>query len=129
MTSFEELKKRFTRTYEGRFEQDKDELSLMTIRQRENEAISLFPDRFQMEFNLVNQRTYKYIRIEGSAKRDEMGHDKHPMEEKCRRSPKTKRRNTVDMIRAPDRGYCRADLPRSNAFFRLHDELKKKEAK
>ncbi|GAA0151567.1 hypothetical protein LIER_10263 [Lithospermum erythrorhizon] len=53
ITSFKEHKKRFIRTYIGRVQQDKDEHSPMTIRQRENETISSFQDRFQTEFNLV----------------------------------------------------------------------------
>ncbi|GAA0155105.1 hypothetical protein LIER_38019 [Lithospermum erythrorhizon] len=165
ITSFEELKKRFTRTYVGRVRQDKDEHSFMTIKKKENEAIWSFQDRFQTEFNLVrgtdqkiaiitfieglmmntfkesllnkrhmsleevNDRAYKYIRIEEDEKRDEKGSGKRLMEETRRRIPEPKRRRALNRIRATDGGYSRADLPRSNTFSRLQDEQKKKEAK
>ncbi|GAA0156717.1 hypothetical protein LIER_14142 [Lithospermum erythrorhizon] len=57
ITSLEELKKRFTVTYVGMVRQNKDEHSLMTTRQKQNEAISSFQDRFQTEFNLVPRLT------------------------------------------------------------------------
>ncbi|GAA0166972.1 hypothetical protein LIER_40286 [Lithospermum erythrorhizon] len=53
ITFFEELKRQFTRTYVGSVRQDKHEHSLKTIKQRENEAISSFQDKFPTEFNLV----------------------------------------------------------------------------
>ncbi|GAA0170615.1 hypothetical protein LIER_24839 [Lithospermum erythrorhizon] len=53
ITSFEELKNRFTRTFVGRVREDKDEHSLMIIKKKENKTISSFQDRFQTEFNLV----------------------------------------------------------------------------
>ncbi|GAA0174034.1 hypothetical protein LIER_41648 [Lithospermum erythrorhizon] len=55
-------------TYVGRVWQDKNDYSLMTIRQRKNEAISFFQDRFQTEFNLVpgaNQKIEVIAFIEG----------------------------------------------------------------
>ncbi|GAA0173076.1 hypothetical protein LIER_26769 [Lithospermum erythrorhizon] len=77
----------------------------------------------------VNERSYKYIRIEEAAKWDEKGHGKCPMEEDRRMSPKPKWRSALDRIRRPDRGYSRADLPLSSAFSHLQDEQKKKVAK
>ncbi|GAA0174936.1 hypothetical protein LIER_28215 [Lithospermum erythrorhizon] len=136
----------------------------MIIKQRENEAISSFEDRFQTEFNLipgadqkivviafieglrmrkfkesllkkkpssleeVNERAYKYIRIEEAEKRAEKGREKRPVEESRQRSPDPKRRSAFNKIKVPDRGYSRADLPRSSAFSHLQDE-QKKEAK
>ncbi|GAA0156314.1 hypothetical protein LIER_38252 [Lithospermum erythrorhizon] len=68
VSSFVELKNRFTRTYVGMVQQDKDEHSVMTIRQRENELIASFQERFQMEFNLIpgaNQKIAVISFVEG----------------------------------------------------------------
>ncbi|GAA0147907.1 hypothetical protein LIER_36607 [Lithospermum erythrorhizon] len=77
----------------------------------------------------VNERAYKYIRIEEAEKRVEKGQGKPPVEESRRRSPDPKRRSALDGIRAPIWVYPRADLPRTSAFSRLQNEHKKKEAK
>ncbi|GAA0142869.1 hypothetical protein LIER_42741 [Lithospermum erythrorhizon] len=53
ITSFKELKNRFIRAYVGRVRQDKDEHSLVTIKQGENESISSFQYWFKKEFNLI----------------------------------------------------------------------------
>ncbi|GAA0164754.1 hypothetical protein LIER_20312 [Lithospermum erythrorhizon] len=47
------------------------------------------------------------------------------MGETHRRSPEPKRFSALDIIRALDRGYFRADLPRGSAFCRLQDEQQK----
>ncbi|GAA0174511.1 hypothetical protein LIER_27889 [Lithospermum erythrorhizon] len=47
----------------------------------------------------VNERAYKYIRIEEAEKRDEKGKGKRPMEEHRWKSPKRRRRSSLDRIR------------------------------
>ncbi|GAA0154183.1 hypothetical protein LIER_12240 [Lithospermum erythrorhizon] len=53
ITSFEEIKNQFPKTYVRRIQQDEDEHSLMTIKQRETESIASIQERFQSEFNLI----------------------------------------------------------------------------
>ncbi|GAA0155033.1 hypothetical protein LIER_12856 [Lithospermum erythrorhizon] len=63
ITSFEELKNWFIWTYVGRVRQDKDEHSVMTIKQRETQSITSFQERFQTEFNLTLRANQKIVVI------------------------------------------------------------------
>ncbi|GAA0161071.1 hypothetical protein LIER_17475 [Lithospermum erythrorhizon] len=71
-------------------------------------------NRKTLNLEEVNERAYKYIRIEEAEKMVEKGHGKRPMEETRRRSPMPKTRSGLDRIQAPDRGFSRTDLPRGN---------------
>ncbi|GAA0168947.1 hypothetical protein LIER_23532 [Lithospermum erythrorhizon] len=73
----------------------------------------------------INERVYKYIRIEEAWKRVERGYEKRLMEETRRQSPHPKRRSALDRIRVPDRGYSRANLPRGSAFSCLQGDPKR----
>ncbi|GAA0163106.1 hypothetical protein LIER_19058 [Lithospermum erythrorhizon] len=63
--------------------------------------------------------------MEEAEKRAKRGRRKDPMEEIRLRSPNPKR-SAVDNIRAPDRGYSKANLPRVSAFSHLQGVAKKK---
>ncbi|GAA0170368.1 hypothetical protein LIER_40943 [Lithospermum erythrorhizon] len=73
----------------------------------------------------VNERAYKYIRIEEVENMAEKGCGKRPIEDNHRHSPEPKRQSALDWIRAPDSAYSRADLPRRNAFSLLQGHPRK----
>ncbi|GAA0185972.1 hypothetical protein LIER_33260 [Lithospermum erythrorhizon] len=67
-TSFAQVKNRFTKTYVARVRQNKDEHSLMTIRQRKTESIASFQEQFQTDFGLIpgaNQKIAVIAFVEG----------------------------------------------------------------
>ncbi|GAA0171322.1 hypothetical protein LIER_25378 [Lithospermum erythrorhizon] len=59
----------------------------------------------------LNERTYKYIRIEEAEKRAKKRRGNRPEEEARRSCPDLKRRSALDRIWASDWGYSKDDLP------------------
>ncbi|GAA0184666.1 hypothetical protein LIER_31954 [Lithospermum erythrorhizon] len=90
---------------------------VMAALQRQVDALSARVDGQDLEE--VNERAYKYKRIEEAEKIAEKGRGKRQVEDHRCQSPKPKRRSAFDRIRAPDRAYSRADLPRGSPFSHL----------
>ncbi|GAA0157721.1 hypothetical protein LIER_14926 [Lithospermum erythrorhizon] len=78
----------------------------------------------------VTGQEYKYIRIEEEEKRAEKSGGSGRETIVGAEAPELNRQSALDRIRAPDKAYSRADLPRGSAFSRLQgDPRKRKEVK